>query len=337
MVSYPPQGVIPRGVREETASYIIFKVGTTYYAKNGETGEIEFSGTDASTVIQSALNALPAEGGRIFIKAGTYVISTPISVPDNTEVCGEGPSTILKAVDDAPFQKTAQGVIMNAGTIGELQNRNITFRNFQVDGNKANQPVGAFECVVMRFTENFFIENVWAHDSPEIGFSIGSKPGRRHWGALVNCFAWDNASDGLQHDRAGIVEVIGGAYFENGSAGVQKIQSVDETIDIQAIKLHGVFLYKNTGAGFEALKPTTPAPENVVIEGCFITENGNDGIYIVSGKHITIKGNIVTKNQYCGIRVWNCYDVAVLNNVCMNSFSILCIRFFSFERDLVLR
>lgn len=40
------------------ASYIVFKDGDYIKARNGRTGEVEFSGTDASTVIQSALNAL---------------------------------------------------------------------------------------------------------------------------------------------------------------------------------------------------------------------------------------------------------------------------------------
>jgi parallel beta-helix repeat protein len=40
------------------ASYIIFKDGTTIKARNGKTGQIDFSGTDANTVIQLALNSL---------------------------------------------------------------------------------------------------------------------------------------------------------------------------------------------------------------------------------------------------------------------------------------
>ena len=40
------------------ANYIIYRNGNTYYAKNGQTGVNDYSGTNPSTVIQSALNAL---------------------------------------------------------------------------------------------------------------------------------------------------------------------------------------------------------------------------------------------------------------------------------------
>lgn len=52
-----------------TASYVVFQltVGgvTTYYAKNGATGQIQFSGADAATVIQAAINALPPAGQKM--------------------------------------------------------------------------------------------------------------------------------------------------------------------------------------------------------------------------------------------------------------------------------
>jgi len=60
----------------DAASYIIFKDGGLIKAKNCRTGQIEFSGTDAATVIQEALNALP-EGGKLFVKNGVYTTLNP--------------------------------------------------------------------------------------------------------------------------------------------------------------------------------------------------------------------------------------------------------------------
>jgi len=48
-------------------SYIIFKEDSKILARNGKTGVVEYSGTNASTVIQSVINAL-TNGGKIFIK-----------------------------------------------------------------------------------------------------------------------------------------------------------------------------------------------------------------------------------------------------------------------------
>ncbi|MEM2534037.1 MAG: hypothetical protein QXK12_08465 [Candidatus Nezhaarchaeales archaeon] len=70
-------------------SYLIFKVGNVIYAKNGLTGQIEFSGTDAGTVIQSVINALP-DGGKIFFKRGFYEITSDVVLPIHRTFIFEG-------------------------------------------------------------------------------------------------------------------------------------------------------------------------------------------------------------------------------------------------------
>jgi len=81
----------------ETASYVIFKVGSTYYAKNGSTGEIEFSGTNASYIVNQALSL----GKHILIKSGQYNIAPPIqyissaSSHESIVIEGEGFNTEL--------------------------------------------------------------------------------------------------------------------------------------------------------------------------------------------------------------------------------------------------
>jgi parallel beta-helix repeat protein len=89
---------------EKTASYIIRNNNGTIEAINGSTGKIDYSGTDASTVIQSAINALTS-GGKIFIKQGTYYLNTGLicSKPIEVEMEKDGyfranatPMTMLK-------------------------------------------------------------------------------------------------------------------------------------------------------------------------------------------------------------------------------------------------
>jgi hypothetical protein len=70
------------------ASYIIFKDADGYYkAKNGLTGAIDFSGADAATVIQQAINSLTT--GKIFLKNGTYNLATSLVVKKNIVIEGE--------------------------------------------------------------------------------------------------------------------------------------------------------------------------------------------------------------------------------------------------------
>jgi len=87
---------------EQTASYIIFGrdtngdgVADIIYAKNCSSGEIEFYGADASTVIQNAIDALTS-GGIIFIRSGEYNLTATLILDDSIEIVGEGFSTVLK-------------------------------------------------------------------------------------------------------------------------------------------------------------------------------------------------------------------------------------------------
>ncbi len=85
-----PTTIIEAGSNVDTASYIIFKDGNTIYAKNGTTGKIDFQGTDAATVINSAISMLSI-GGKIFIRAGDYSISSTINI-NKSSIIIEGES-----------------------------------------------------------------------------------------------------------------------------------------------------------------------------------------------------------------------------------------------------
>jgi hypothetical protein len=92
---FPPQGY---SVEYEPYSYVIFIDDDGYIkAKNGKTGRIEFSSTDASTVIQSAINALP-NGGKILLKKGNYIINNTLTIASPITLMGEGHrNTVLVA------------------------------------------------------------------------------------------------------------------------------------------------------------------------------------------------------------------------------------------------
>ena len=69
------------------ASYIVYRDGNTYYAKNGTTGAVEISSADAADVIQHAVN----RGDLVVIKKGTYQLSRRININrNNVRIIGEG-------------------------------------------------------------------------------------------------------------------------------------------------------------------------------------------------------------------------------------------------------
>ena len=43
--------------------------------------------------IQAAIDALPSEGGRVYIPAGTYILKGSLKPRDNVTISGAGPAT----------------------------------------------------------------------------------------------------------------------------------------------------------------------------------------------------------------------------------------------------
>lgn len=83
----------------EGASYVIFKEGSIYYARNGKTGVIDYSGTDASKIIQNAIDATTT--GLIYVKAEIYRLSRNITIHDRITFKGDGQdSTVLQRSTD---------------------------------------------------------------------------------------------------------------------------------------------------------------------------------------------------------------------------------------------
>src|SRR5207247_2837823 len=84
------------GVQLSTASYVIY-YQNKFYAQNGSTGRIDYSGTDAATIIQAAINALP-NGGLIVLRTGLYPLNDKIRVNQGIHLLGEQ-GAVLKVGD----------------------------------------------------------------------------------------------------------------------------------------------------------------------------------------------------------------------------------------------
>jgi len=89
------KSIVEPGSMITEASYIIFTDGTNVYARNGDTGQIEFNGIDASQVIQSSINSLTS--GRTWsekiVLKDDFSISSTIHIPSYTEIELQGKIT----------------------------------------------------------------------------------------------------------------------------------------------------------------------------------------------------------------------------------------------------
>jgi hypothetical protein len=71
---------------EQTASYIVFVDGGVYKAKNGSTGQIDYSSTNATYILHTAC----VNGKSVYVKYGIYQLGIyGLVLPTSTEIIGE--------------------------------------------------------------------------------------------------------------------------------------------------------------------------------------------------------------------------------------------------------
>jgi len=267
------------GVPVQAANYIIFLDGSTIKARNGTTGKIDYSGTNATTVIQAAHDALTT-GGRIHIKHGEYSIPSTLAISNAyIELTGEGPGattgTVLKLADSADCNM----INLDVATFFHLI-------NLKLDGNGSNNASGIGVCA----------------DSVKGGDSTGDI-------TIDRCFvAAFKEEDVYWTDCWG--SVISNSYIE-GSYGNYGMYCatwhnlfVSTTFNYHAktaVRLAGddkasmvnCMIVDN---GYHGVEVTSGEK---IIMGCLISGNGTDtadtydGIVLSSGDNHAIVGNII--------------------------------------------
>lgn len=100
---------------EVAASYIIFKVGSTYYRRDGSSGIVDDSNADAATLIQPTIVAVEAAGGGLIkYKAADYEITNTVNVTDNGVMfSGEGNASRWVAANGANITMLELGDVVN--------------------------------------------------------------------------------------------------------------------------------------------------------------------------------------------------------------------------------
>lgn len=102
-----------------------------YRAMCNKCGGTSYSNSNLATALQNAIDAL-TNGGKIFIRTGTYIISDKITLKSHITLQGEGNSTVLKLGDNV--NKTLIYLDSNA--------KYCAIKDLKLDGNKDNNTSG---------------------------------------------------------------------------------------------------------------------------------------------------------------------------------------------------
>jgi parallel beta-helix repeat protein len=301
-------------------SFLIEKRGNLIVAQDSR-GRIQYSGTDAASVIQSAINALTS-GGKIFIKNGTYTFPNPNVLTPSLYLNGDSNIT-LEGEEGVVFERSA-------GRILQIENStNITIKNIKFY-HSTNSYATAIFLRGVQYNINI-IDNIIEHASGTLGTP---------WDAIacdtdINCSIYgyrivgnkiQSQVDGISL-RGGYGWICNNEIWEygliNGNAGgITFTSGPNDDYNNYDVHICGNKILLGSGGlnnvkgGIIFWKKFT----NVLIESNYI-ESGTHGIDIcppaglTNTKNISIKNNVIFGAQ-TGIYVQNTEgSIDIANNI----------------------
>jgi parallel beta-helix repeat protein len=336
-VLYPRTQVgTPVGAFISSASYIIDKNGSTINAINGATSAIDYTGTDAKTVINAAIVALNAiGGGTVFIKAGTFTITNTIDLKSNVNIIGEGYNTLLQVTDTSLTSPT----LRVAGTDANNHITDVILENFRVKsvgssyfGALGQNPRGIY----IRLATRVKVQNLWVENTVSSSMTLDECTDC----IAIGCYFNDTGYNciGVGEENVVNCRIIGcSMYGALAGAGIASNSTQGGCVfignavdgcyngiyaqDYNSAQVIGTIISNNIIKNCTNRGIVVNSATNINISGNYIYNCLDAGIGLVKGyspttDSIVIEGNVVSGNKYQGIIVDTCYGVSVSNNIC---------------------
>ena len=262
--------------------------------------------------IQAAINSLPAAGGKILLKQGTYNISAPIivSLAKGFVLEGEGWTTVLFAVDGLngniiTFNPTSSGIWCRIA-------------HLKIDHNGANQTAGngifakgAIQCVF----DSLWFTRPWGNG---VHLFQDGNGGTGHHNRFIGCL-FDNGNvtnggDGraLRLEASDENMVVNCDFESNGRHGATEPNHIYDRSGLQHI-VGSVFVGGETGVKLEG------SYSRVI--GCMFDSQSNHAIRLNGGGNIISSNTIykpginIVSPTYDGVWVDNISNAVIANNV----------------------
>jgi parallel beta-helix repeat protein len=292
-------------------TFLISTDGTNIYSQNCNTGAIEYSGTDATTVIKNSIDAAStAGGGTVSIKAGTYNIAANIKPASNVMVKGEGiDATILQVTgSNGIFVKndsTAMNdfVIMDMtldgqGVAQKLINFASNAQDFKIIRVKAMD-----NAEMLAFQVGDVIDSIFDTNSGGFDMVAGVYAGSQITGNVFR----NGGAQGLTSGSAQNVTITDN-YFYNIATKAISLESISTAIN-KVIIANNVFedvddfniQLNNSGQAIGNVTITNNVGNGLIRIGASGASNGNIVIgNVFTGVEVTGHDNLIEGNRFSG-------------------------------------
>ena len=262
----------PRNTNRST--YLLYQNGSTYYAKNAITENVDYTGTDAAQIIHSIITAAGGDV-TISITPGTYLMKRWVGLKSGVTIQGSRGSVLKLSYNGTMF--VGIGV------------SDVEIRDLEIDGNRGNYS-GQGINLYSGSTHNTILNN-YIHDCNSHGINFSgseTKYNRASGNRIENCVG---AGIGL-HSSAGDT-VISENY-------------------IYRTRWHGIIL--STGGGNSHIVNNTIIESGYFMQsGDFAHGIACDGFGVVHGRNNIISGNVIKNPGMAGIEIADYQDYCIIS------------------------
>lgn len=296
---------------------------------------------DSTTAIQAALTSLAVSGGTVYAPAGTYLVTTQLTVPSNVSVVGDGIGITKFSATTA--MTSSQAVFYGNGS------STMRFQNFSILGN-TDGTNGAGSGIHCKTGSGNQIRNVFVSDTTQAGIRLEEQ--NTAW--VDSCWLESCGRTGYTDNHGIMVYSTAGSTVANYSIKITNnkinnafrkgITTYGPNADIYDLLIEGNTV---SGSGLGNIYLGTPSLRNTRVIGNYCygayvnmelgpmsqsvianntleysTGDFNLGCYGLSA--CSINSNVVKKSATYGVRFYQpasevCVEVNFSNNVIMNS------------------
>lgn len=306
----PPQAVTEAATE---ASYIVEIVAGTIYARPApNSGLSAYSGADAATVIQNAVNALPTSGGLVHLRASTYTINSTIRLKGNMILQGEGMSVAEVGDHHATLLQAGHDIdILYLATSG-AEVGSVVLRDFAIMGvgagatkdgihfeGSASYPItcsrlfnvyvsNCYDGIFFHYAKHSMLIFVGALNNVHDGIYLGSDSFNS---SLYNCGFASNGNHALEIGNCNVVTLEGCQIETSGANGVFAYCSAGTSA---ALVIINSFIQNNTKEQLRIKSATANPYGSPVVLGCRITRQSSySGISLEKVQGAAVIGNFL--------------------------------------------
>ena len=257
-------------------------------------------GTGDFTDIQTAIDSLPAGGGVVYVKEGTYTITSSLTIGvDNTAIIGAGRATKIQTSSAIDMLKATNkdflfiSQILLVGNDTDIGNKGIEFNS----------------------CEDCTINNCWIQDTGGIGIEMANVSVRA---IITNNHVNGGKREGIRIN--GAVDCI----IDNNTVKDSILTGITVTLSENSNSI----ISNNSSVSVENSGISIVISSGVIVIGNSLNKNGATGINIQQSNDCVVDGNICNNNgqnsQGRGIFIQGSagnpgQHNVIINNICVDN------------------